>query len=948
MATPKQDNANGDSEFEYDLFLSYSTNPDYRLARDLERFLESFHLLPTQGEFALKSLNVCRDGSDFYLPPVRERSGNDDDRTREVIEGALVKCRHLLVICSYNAPSSRYVNFELSWFLDHRPENILLAVSEGEDPGAEPASVFPPRVLQSGLYKGIWYDFRGHNWRKAAGWQKVRDFDDERVRLAAHLNGTTLGKLRPLYLAERERAQRTKKRIITGALIFLCSIIVVGVFLVWDRARERARAEQQRMLALGRATAVQALKSSEQSDDETAALLARQSFLFQERSRTQLLNEADNALRRVMGKRHFSRSLLSTRMASDVADFTPDLSRAVFYLYSGLHVLELNRPGAQPMLLPSSETLRVSTVALSGDGQLVAAADSSKLLIWDLTQNQVVHLPQNALVKDVVFTGSGQVVFSLAGGGLRMLRGPNWVDQPVILRRKGSEVVSLAADEGRRLAAATKDATVLLWDTQAPTLPATVLRDAGFIRALAFDPSRDRLFASTNIPGPHYWDLYERNPRAHQVKHTSAGSDVIAISRDGRPLLASIVSATVWFWPHLEEQPMKFDVPAPIVAARFHPDGASVGAVSTRGDIRLWQLNELGAVTTIDTEVWSLGTPTVGKSGALIAAAAHSEVVVWDAQRQKLHYLSPPDVWESVAALNPDGSWLAVSGQLSEEPQAGQATPVFLWRSDALNDQPAVSLGAGIGDTQAITFCRAGRWLGAAGDDGRIRLWRTNDFASPPLVFEGHQGAVLSITITQDGKTLLSGGADGTIRVWDVATPAKTPLVVETGAPNVLSLSLTTDESVLAAALGDVGIRLWDMRRSPPTLINDGPAQFDSSRVVAFSNDEESQWLASGKGAEAYLWDWRNPLSTPLILPEHDSGNVNVTGVVFTDHGSKLIVTAGTSSIRVWLTETRDLADLVCTKVSRNLSQQEWRSYIGPNIPYETTCPNRAVPSSMH
>ena len=48
------------------LFLSYSTEPDYDLARTLESGLETFHQLPTPNDLVLPPLAVCVDGSDFH------------------------------------------------------------------------------------------------------------------------------------------------------------------------------------------------------------------------------------------------------------------------------------------------------------------------------------------------------------------------------------------------------------------------------------------------------------------------------------------------------------------------------------------------------------------------------------------------------------------------------------------------------------------------------------------------------------------------------------------------------------------------------------------------------------------------------------------------------------------------------------------------------------------
>ena len=121
-------------EFRYDLFLSYATDPDYRLARDLERFLETFHEIETPDDVEIRPLEVCRDGSDFRLPSQRERRSGDapSGSVWSIIEPRLSECRRLLVLCSPDSARSNWVDAEVAWFLENRrEEDVLLAVTGG-------------------------------------------------------------------------------------------------------------------------------------------------------------------------------------------------------------------------------------------------------------------------------------------------------------------------------------------------------------------------------------------------------------------------------------------------------------------------------------------------------------------------------------------------------------------------------------------------------------------------------------------------------------------------------------------------------------------------------------------------------------------------------------------------------------------------------------------------
>ena len=219
--------------YRYDLFISYSTDPDAALTRDVERFLESFHHLKTPKEMALRHLNVCRDGSDFSLARLRERAASKQDAVTALIEGYLKQSEQLLVICSARARDSEWVNLEVRWFLDHRgAESIVLAVSEGVDPGVDAATIFSPVVLAAALNSKPWYDFRAFRGRASRGWQKVKPFEDEKVRLAADLNGMSAGEVLPVWFREQ---QRSKRRRLWASGVAVALIFVAGAAALYQQ-----------------------------------------------------------------------------------------------------------------------------------------------------------------------------------------------------------------------------------------------------------------------------------------------------------------------------------------------------------------------------------------------------------------------------------------------------------------------------------------------------------------------------------------------------------------------------------------------------------------------------------------------------------------------------------------------------------------------------------------
>ncbi len=69
--------------------------------------------------------------------------------------------------------------------------------------------------------------------------------------------------------------------------------------------------------------------------------------------------------------------------------------------------------------------------------------------------------------------------------------------------------------------------------------------------------------------------------------------------------------------------------------------------------------------------------------------------------------------------------------------------------------------------------------------------------------------------------------------------------------------------------------------------------------------------------------------------------------VAFSPDGSRLATTASEdNTARVWLWRAEDLIAEACKRLPRNLTHQEWRQYVGEEVPYHATCPNLPVPEN--
>ena len=215
----------------YQLFLSYSTDPDYARAREVEAYLESLHLRPGIRALKLEKLEICRDGSDFRLPSAQDPSALTDP-VRAVLDTYLDQSAYLGVLCSRRATTSPYVGYEVEHFLQRNlGHRILMLVTEGTDPATRPDEVIPRALIDAGIHRRPYYDLRGMRRASRRTALKVRDWEEELVRLADDLRASSTA-MYPAWLRRRDQVRHRRRS--AAAALGALAIAALG-WWTWTR-----------------------------------------------------------------------------------------------------------------------------------------------------------------------------------------------------------------------------------------------------------------------------------------------------------------------------------------------------------------------------------------------------------------------------------------------------------------------------------------------------------------------------------------------------------------------------------------------------------------------------------------------------------------------------------------------------------------------------------------
>ena len=422
--------------------------------------------------------------------------------------------------------------------------------------------------------------------------------------------------------------------------------------------------------------------------------------------------------------------------------------------------------------------------------------------------------------------------------------------------------------DGKRLASASADKTIKIWDADSGEEIVTLAGHTSIVRSISFSPDGRHLVScgdsSTSRPSKG------GTPKNDYLKiwDSASGQELFPIR--GFSFFVNRVA--------------------------FSPNGklfASAGGMLRRGELILWDATSGQKARILKGHTGMVQTVAFNSDGTqLVSTSSDRTIKIWDTGTgEALQTIPTRQGSLSSIAFSPDDKQLVGAAGM-----VGDSSPLFIW--NVATGEQQQTLPGHSEPANHVTFSPDGTRIVSAGNDRIIKIWESSSGRQIGTL-KGHTNHVAAIAFSPDGKQIASASWDKTVKIWNSQQRQENRTLSEDPGP-ACDIALSPDSTRIASVAHKNTITLWETRSGRKTGML--AVQLGTLSSIAFSPD--GTLLASGSSTMGrtdrhgalQIWDAATGKPLQTLAPNRRS----VETVTFSPDGQQLAASVDGRTIVLW------------------------------------------------
>ncbi len=712
------------------------------------------------------------------------------------------------------------------------------------------------------------------------------------------------------HSARIERAQRSRRRWITGGIVG--AIVALALIAVVISERQRSAAQARELSAWS------AISLSE--DPERGLILGVHAWAKQRAMVAGLEQTLHDAVLQsrvrltLRGHKDRVQSVAWSPDGSKLATASVDKAAMVWDAETGRELLTFRGHGGY-----------VFSIAWAPDGnKLATASQDGTARVWEArTGRELLTLPgHRSAVNSVAWSRDGTKLATASNDQTAKVWDARTGAELLTLRGHLGDVYGVSwSPDGSKLATAGDDRTVRVWEAGTGKELFRLPGHQDHVRSVAWSPDGRKLASGSEDGTAKVWEAATGKELITLSGHLD---DVLSVawSPDGSKLATASADNTAKVWDADSGRTLGtlHGHQDDVQSCAWSPDGRKLATGSVDNTAKVWEAGEGRELLTLRSHQGPVNGVAWSADGSRLATASVDQTAkLWDgATGRELLTLRGHQGRLNGVAWSADGSRLAT---------ASVDQTAKLW--DAATGRELLSLRSHQGPVNGVAWSADGSRLATASVDQTAKLW---DAATGRelLTLRGHQGPVNSVVWKTDGSKLATASSDQTAKIWDAGS-GRELLTLRGHQNDIVAVAWSTDGSRVATASNDQTAKIWDAGTGRELLTLRGHQNY----VVAVAWSPDGGKLATAsRDNTAKVWDTGTGRE---LLSLHGHQNF-VLSVMWSPDGKRLASAGADGIAQIYAIDPALLLHTARARITRDLMPDECRHYLSASV-----CP--ALPS---